>query len=112
MIRASHPLRRTAFAAFALTLALSLAGAGVAQARPRMVTIAQARTLPLGTVVTVTGSVSTPSGVFNSSFFDQGFGLQDGNAGIFISLQTNLGVAPRAQARVTARSPVGSSREN
>ncbi|HEY2739852.1 MAG TPA: hypothetical protein VGK45_15700 [Thermoanaerobaculia bacterium] len=84
------------------TTVLFLTLAAAAQAKPRVVTIAQARTLPLGTLVTVSGSVSTPSGVFNSSFFDQGFGLQDDDkAGIFISLQTDLHVAPRAQARVT-----------
>jgi DNA/RNA endonuclease YhcR with UshA esterase domain len=52
-------------------------------------------------VVTVDGSVSTPSGAFESSFFDKGFGLQDRSAGIYVSLQTDLGVAPRRQARVT-----------
>jgi len=86
---------------FISALALLLAGAVAAEARVHIVTIAQARALPLGTVVTVAGSVSTPSGVFNSSFFDQGFGLQDATAGIFISLQTDLHVAPRAQALVT-----------
>ena len=50
---------------------------------------------------TVDGSVTTPSGAFVSSFFDKGFGLQDKTAGIYVSLQTNLGVAPRRQARVT-----------
>jgi DNA/RNA endonuclease YhcR with UshA esterase domain len=65
------------------------------------ISIAQARSLPLGTVVTVDGSVTTPSGAFESSFFDKGFGLQDKSAGIYVSLQTNLGVTPRAQARVT-----------
>jgi hypothetical protein len=84
------------------TAVLFLALAAAAQAKPRVVTIAQARALPLGTIVTVVGSVSTPSGVFNSSFFDQGFGIQDDDkAGIFVSLQTDLHVAPRAQARVT-----------
>lgn len=72
-----------------------------AQAGPHVISIAQARSLPLGTVVTVDGSVSTPSGAFESSFFDKGFGLQDKSAGIYVSLQTDLGVAPRRQARVT-----------
>jgi hypothetical protein len=52
-------------------------------------------------VVTVDGSVSTPSGAFDSSFFDKGFGLQDKSAGIFVSSQVDLNVAPRRQARVT-----------
>ncbi|HRC85524.1 MAG TPA: hypothetical protein PK413_07945 [Thermoanaerobaculia bacterium] len=77
---------------------------GAAAAAPpatHAVTIATARSLPLGTTVTVEGSVSTPSGAFNSSFFDLGFAIQDLTGGIFISLQTDLGVAPRARARVT-----------
>ncbi len=72
-----------------------------ANAAPQVISIAEARALPLGTVVTVDGSVTTPSGAFESSFFDVGFGLQDRTAGIYVSLQTNLGVAPRRQARVT-----------
>jgi hypothetical protein len=75
--------------------------AAVAQAAPKVVSIAEARSLPLGTEVTVDGSVTTPSGAFESSFFDKGFGLQDKSAGIYVSLQDNLGLAPRSQARVT-----------
>lgn len=74
--------------------------AGAAQAAPT-ISIAAARSLPLGTVVTVDGSVTTPSGAFESSFFDQGFGLQDRSAGIYVSVPSSLGLAPRAQARVT-----------
>lgn len=47
--------------------------------------IAQARTLELGATVTVTGTVTTPPGAFQSSFFDRGFGIQDRTAGIYIS---------------------------
>jgi DNA/RNA endonuclease YhcR with UshA esterase domain len=90
-----HPLRL-------LSTALLLAFvAASAHAAPPTISIAQARALPPGTVVTVDGSVTTPSGAFESSFFDVGFGLQDSSAGIYVSLQTNLGVAPRQQARVT-----------
>jgi DNA/RNA endonuclease YhcR with UshA esterase domain len=74
-----------------------------ANAAPQVISIAEARALPVDTVVTVDGSVTTPSGAFESSFFDVGFGLQDGSAGIYVSLQTNLGVAPRRQARVTGK---------
>ena len=69
--------------------------------RPHKISIAEARTLPLGTVVTVAGSVTTPSGAFESSFFDKGFALQDHTAGIYVSLSTDLGVAPRRRAQVT-----------
>ena len=68
-----------------------------------VVSIAEARALPLGTVVVVDGSVTTPSGAFESSFFDKGFGLQDRGAGIYVSLQQDVGIAPRRQARVRGR---------
>src|SRR5262245_33097136 len=48
-------------------------------------TIAKVRAMPLGTVVTVEGTVTTPAGVFDSSFFDVGFAIQDSTAGIFVS---------------------------
>jgi hypothetical protein len=51
-------------------------------------TIAEVRSMPLGTVVTVVtveGTVTTPAGVFDSSFFDVGFAIQDSTAGIFVS---------------------------
>lgn len=84
-----------------LAAALLVFVAASAHAAPHAISIAQARSLPLGTVVTVDGSVTTPSGAFESSFFDVGFGLQDRSGGIYVSLQTNLNVAPRRQARVT-----------
>jgi DNA/RNA endonuclease YhcR with UshA esterase domain len=95
MTHSRNPLR---LLAAALLFAFVSASANAA---PHVISIAQARALPLGTVVTVDGSVTTPSGAFESSFFDVGFGLQDRSAGIYVSLQTNLGVAPRRQARVT-----------
>jgi len=95
MTHSRNPLR---LLAPALLLAFVSASANAA---PQVISIAQARALPLGTVVTVDGSVTTPSGAFYSSFFDYGFGLQDRTAGIFISQQTDPGVAPRRQARVT-----------
>lgn len=78
--------------------------AGVAHSKPpnaHTLSIAKVRSLPLGTVVTVDGTVTTPSGAFESSFFDKGFGLQDRSAGIYVSLQSNLGVAPGRQVRVS-----------
>jgi hypothetical protein len=67
----------------------------------RTISIAKARSLPLGTVVTVSATVTTPSGAFESSFFDKGFGLQDRTAGIYVSLPTDLNANPGRQARVT-----------
>ena len=88
---------------FALLLPLLFLFAAAAQAapRPHIISIDAARHLPLGTVVTVAGLASTPSGVFESSFFDKGFGMQDQTGGIFVSLQVNLGVLPRRQVVVT-----------
>ncbi|MCE7003790.1 hypothetical protein LWC34_13270 [Kibdelosporangium philippinense] len=63
--------------------------------------IAKARTQPLGSVVTVSGTVTTPSGAFESSFFDKGFGLQDATAGIYISTADNLNANPGRKATVT-----------
>jgi len=65
-------------------------------------TIAEARALPLGAVVTIEGTVTTPSGVFASSFFDEGFAIQDKTAGIFVSFpDTDIGVQPPRRVRVT-----------
>jgi hypothetical protein len=67
---------------------------------PAALSIAEARRLPLGTVVTVTGSVTVASGAFSSSTFDQGFAIQDRTGGIYVSVADNLGFAPRQQVRV------------
>jgi uncharacterized protein YdeI (BOF family) len=72
-----------------------------APSNPKTISIAEARSLPLGTVVTVDGSVTVPSGAFNSSSFDQGFAIQDHTGGIYVSVADNLGFAPRQQVRVT-----------
>jgi len=65
-------------------------------------TIAEVRAMPLGTVVTLEGTVTTPSGVFASSFFDEGFAVQDATAGIFVSFpDTDIGVRPPRHVKVT-----------
>jgi DNA/RNA endonuclease YhcR with UshA esterase domain len=66
-----------------------------------VISIAEARSLPLGTVVTIDGSVTVASGAFNSSTFEQGFAIQDHTGGIYVSTPDNLGFAPRQQVRVT-----------
>jgi len=67
----------------------------------KVISIAEARSLPLGTVVTIDGSVTVPSGAFSSSTFDQGFAIQDRTGGIYVSTSDNLGFALRQQVRVT-----------
>jgi hypothetical protein len=88
-----------------LLLALVCVGvaapAQAADASHHVVSIARARTLPLGTVVTLLGTATTPSGAFESSFFDKGFAIQDRGAGIYVSLAVDLHVEPRARVRVT-----------
>ena len=65
------------------------------------ISIAEARSLPLGTIVTIDGSVTVPSSKFSSSTFDEGFAIQDNTGGIYISTVDNNGFAPRQQVRVT-----------
>ena len=60
-----------------------------------------ARSQPIGTVVTVEGVVTTPSGAFNSSFFDRGFAVQDRTGGLFVSLQYDLRLQVGQKVRVT-----------
>ena len=72
-------------------------------AADKSISIAEARSLPLGSVVTISGSVTVPSGAFSSSTFDQGFAIQDRTGGIYVSTPDNLGFAPRQQVRVTGK---------
>ena len=88
---------------WALCALLPVVGSGAhARSGDHVLSIAEARGLPLGTVVTVEGLVSTPSGAFESSHGDKGFGVQDSSAGIYVSLPIDIGVAPgrRATPRV------------
>jgi DNA/RNA endonuclease YhcR with UshA esterase domain len=84
----------------ALLVSIFVLGFVTAHAAPT-ITIAQARSLPLGTVVTINGVVTVPSGAFSSSTFDQGFAIQDQTGGIYVSTSDNLGFTLRTQVRVT-----------
>jgi len=68
---------------------------------PKAISIAQARSLPLGTVVTIDGLVTVASGAFSSSTFDEGFAIQDNTGGIYVSVSVNHSFEPRQQVRVT-----------
>ncbi|HEX7331981.1 MAG TPA: hypothetical protein VF290_10800 [Pyrinomonadaceae bacterium] len=72
-------------------------------AEPKTISIAEARSLPLGTVVTIDGVVTVPSGAFSSSTFDQGFAIQDRTGGIYVSVPDNPGLTTRQQVRVTGK---------
>jgi hypothetical protein len=69
-------------------VALALAGATASAAPDHPERIEAARHRPLGTTVTVRGTVTVPTGAF-----DAGFAIQQGNAGIYVL--DSLG-APRA----------------
>jgi len=97
--RSSTKSMLVALATFCL-LATTAPGTAAARAH-HSISIAAARALPLGSRVTVEGTVSTPSGAFASSFFDAGFGVQDDRAGIYVSLQTDLHLVPGDRVRVT-----------
>lgn len=105
MVRISHPTggRRAArLLAFALLVATpALLGADPA---PRPTAIHDARALPLGTVVTVEGTCTVPSGVLSSGgSLDQGFAIQDRTGGIYVSVATNLGIRLDRRVRVTGQ---------
>lgn len=87
----------------AAALAAPVAAPAIDIAAAPAIDIAAARALPLGSTVTVKGSVTVPSGVFSSSTFDQGFAMEDRSGGIYVSIATNLGLAPRRQVRVTGQ---------
>lgn len=100
-----HPLFFT-FALFALVLLVALFTGPTQYAQaadPKVISIAEARTLPLGTIVTIDGSVTVPSGAFSSSTFDQGFAIQDRTGGIYVSTPDNLGFDFKQQVRVTGK---------
>jgi hypothetical protein len=83
------------------TLLVILALAVAARANAEVISIAEARSLPAGTVVTVEGSVTVPSGDFASSTFDQGFGIEDETGGIYVSTSDNLNLNFHRRVRVT-----------
>jgi DNA/RNA endonuclease YhcR with UshA esterase domain len=51
--------------------------------------IQDARALVSGSVTSIRGTVTVPSGAFISSTYDQGFAIEDKTGGIYISTQTN-----------------------
>jgi hypothetical protein len=97
MLSRSNPVRLFLVAVLAAA-ALNVAPVAAAV---HPIPIGVARHLPLGTVVTVEGSVTVPSGVFASSFFDEGFAVQDLTGGIYVSMADNLGLRFLQKARVT-----------
>ena len=85
-------------AALLLLILLSLPAVAAA-AKP----IAAVRELPLGTTVTIEGSVTVPSGLFSSASLEDagGFAMQDVTGGIYVRLDVDLGIHRNQQVRVT-----------
>lgn len=67
----------------------------------QVISIANARQQPAGTLVTVQGVVTVASGTYTSSTFDEGFAVQDLTAGIYISSAFNSGLSVHQRVRVT-----------
>ena len=87
----------TLFMVLAFTLAPSTTYAA------KTIDIGKARALPLGSTVTIKGTVTVAAGAFVSSTFDEGFALQDKSGGIYVSLAPNVGLQLRDQAEVTGQ---------
>ncbi len=93
-----------AVSAPAAVAGMNAANATDATHEPRPTDIGAARALPLGTVVTVEGSVTVPSGLLSSGgTLDQGFAIQDRTGGIYVSVATNLGLTLRRRVVVTGQ---------
>jgi hypothetical protein len=101
MFYSNNHRKLLALVVLALTFQVNFIMAIASPPPDRTISIAEARSLPLGTVVTIDGSVTVASGAFSSSTFDQGFAIQDRSGGIYVSTPDNLGFAPRQQVRVT-----------
>lgn len=91
-------------ATMAVLTAMAAMATAVSAQEPRPIELSAARALPLGTVVTVEGTVTVPSGLLSSGgSLDQGFAIQDRTAGIYVSVATNLGLTLRQRVRVTGK---------
>ncbi len=74
-----------------------------AQHTTEVISAARARALPPGTLVTLEGTVTVPSGAFKSGTSDEGFALQDGSGGFYVRTATNLALRAGQRVRVTGR---------
>jgi uncharacterized protein YdeI (BOF family) len=70
----------------------------------KVVSIAEARRLPLETMVTIEGSVTVPSGTFRSSISDEGFAVQDrSGGGIYVGMKVDMNLRLGERVRVTGK---------
>jgi uncharacterized protein YdeI (BOF family) len=90
--------------AFTFVLISTVAHASrTAPTAPGVIPAARARALPAGTLVTLDGSVTVPSGAFKSGTSDEGFALQDRSGGLYVSTAANLALRAGQRVRVTGR---------
>jgi DNA/RNA endonuclease YhcR with UshA esterase domain len=94
---------QTMIIALALTSIISPPSIAASPSWAKLISIDEARDLPLGTEVTIEGVVTVPSGAFKSSISDEGFALQDHHAGIYVSVAENHGLRVGQKVRVTGR---------
>lgn len=93
------------FARAILLTWIAVAPLCAAAAGPNHIPIVAARVQAQGTIVSVIGLVSVPSGAFRSSSEDEGFAIQDQTAGIWISVKKNFRFKPGQ--KVLVRGSVG-----
>jgi hypothetical protein len=93
----------TATSLLAATVTSAAAQAVQSPLARKVISIAEARALPPGTVVTIAGVVTVPSGSFKASSDDEGFALQDSSGGIYVSLHVELGLRAGRRVRVTGK---------
>lgn len=74
-----------------------------AQGKLSVVSIADAKKLPLGKEVTVEGSVTVASGTFRSSFSDEGFQVQDKTGGMYITIKNDPHLIVGQRVRFTGK---------
>ena len=86
-----------------IVLAFWLSGVSGAIAFPQTCFIDQARRLPKGASVTVTGIVTVPSGAFGSANLDAGFAIQDVTGGIYVTTQEPSSLQLGDTVKVTGR---------
>lgn len=74
-----------------------------ASSKTKIISIAEARRLPWGTVLTIEGLVTVPSGAFKASVADEGFAVQDTSGGIYVSMSTSLNLRVGQRVRLTGK---------
>jgi DNA/RNA endonuclease YhcR with UshA esterase domain len=93
-------------ASFAALINVAAQHANRAPASPvtgKLITIAAARALPPGTVVTVEGTISVHPGAFRSTTSDESFAIQDESGGICVRMRLNPGLRVSQRVRVRGR---------